>query len=70
MGSVNFDPRSFALNAECAVVIVSQQLAQQADARFQDDIAQATLVTGEYLAALGIGNRMLDRMCFWARAQL
>ena len=70
VGSVNFDPRSFALNAECAVVIVSQHLAQQAEARFQDDIAQATLVTSEQLAALSLGNRMLDRACFWARAQL
>ena len=70
VGSVNFDPRSFALNAECAVVIVSRQHAEQAEARFQDDIAQATLVTSEQLAALSLGNRILDRVCFWARAQL
>ena len=70
VGSVNFDPRSFALNAECAVVIVSRQHAEQAEARFQDDIAQATLVTSEQLAALNLGNRILDRVCFWARAQL
>ena len=70
VGSVNFDPRSFALNAECAVVIVNRELTQQSDARFQDDITHATLVTTEQLDSLGIGNRFLDRVCFWARAQL
>ena len=70
VGSVNFDQRSFALNAECAVVIVNRELTQQSDARIQDDITHATLVTTEQLDTLGICNRLLDRVCFWARAQL
>lgn len=49
---------------------MSQHHAEQAEVRFQQDIAQATLVTSEHLSALSIGNRMLDRVCFWARAQL
>ena len=70
VGSINFDPRSFALNAECGVVIVSRRHAAEAEHCFQADIARSTLVTPEQLASLGIGNRLVDKLCYWARAQL
>ena len=70
VGSINFDPRSFALNAECGVVIVSRRLAAEAEGFFQADIARSQLVTLEQLSTLGIGNRLADKICYWARAQL
>ncbi len=70
VGSINFDPRSFALNAECGVVIVSRRHAADADRYFEDDITRSRQVTLEQLASLGTGNRLVDKLCYWARAQL
>ena len=70
VGSINFDPRSFALNAECGVVVVSQRHAADADAHFAADLTHSVLVTAETVAAVGLPNRILDRLCYWARAQL
>ena len=70
VGSINFDPRSFALNAECGVVVVSPQHAAAADAQFAADLTRAVQVTAETVASVGLPNRVLDKLCYWARAQL
>jgi cardiolipin synthase len=70
VGSINFDPRSFALNAEFGVVIVSRDLAADRMRSFEKDLERATRVTPETIASFGIANRALDGLCYWARAQL
>jgi cardiolipin synthase len=70
VGSINFDPRSFSLNAECGVVIISRRLAMDAEKFYQADIARSRQVTLEQLASIGIGNRLVDMLCYWVRAQL
>jgi len=70
VGSINFDPRSFALNAEFGVVIVSRNLAADRMRSFEKDLERATCVVPETIASFGIANRALDAFCYWARAQL
>jgi cardiolipin synthase len=70
VGSINFDPRSFALNAEFGVVIVSRDLAADRMRSFEKDLERATRVTPEAIASFGTANRALDSLCYWARAQL
>lgn len=70
VGSINFDPRSFALNAEFGVIIVSRQLATERMRSFEDDLGRSTRVTAATLASFGIANRAADAICYWARAQL
>ena len=70
VGSINFDPRSFALNAEFGVIVVSQALAADRMRSFEADIQRSTRVTPASLASFGIVNRALDAICYWARAQL
>jgi cardiolipin synthase len=70
VGSINFDPRSFALNAEFGVVLVSRRLAADAARAFEADIACSIRVAPATIAARGIANRAVDAICYWARAQL
>jgi cardiolipin synthase len=70
VGSINFDPRSFSLNAEYGVVIVSKPLAADRMRSFEADLERTTRVTTETLATFGIANRAVDALCYWARAQL
>ncbi len=70
VGSINFDPRSFSLNAECGVVIISRKHAADAEKAYQADIARSSQVTLEQLDSVGIGNRLVDSLCYWIRAQL
>ena len=70
VGSINFDPRSFALNAEYGVIIVSRQLAADRMRSFEADLELATRVTPATLASFGMANRTLDVFAYWARAQL
>ncbi len=70
VGSINFDPRSFALNAEYGVVIVNRALAVDRMRGFEIDLERATRVTPATLASFGIFNRAVDSVCYWARAQL
>ena len=70
VGSINFDPRSFALNAEFGVVVVSQALAAGRMQSFEADLQRSTRVTASMLASFGIVNRAVDALCYWARAQL
>jgi cardiolipin synthase len=70
VSSINFDPRSFTLNAEFGLVIVSPQLASSALRAFDDDLAQSVRVLPATAAARGIVNRVIDAIFYWARAQL
>ena len=70
VGSINFDPRSFALNAEFGVVIVSRRLAADAARSFEADLECAIRVLPGTIASRRIANRAVDALCYWARAQL
>ena len=67
VGSINFDPRSFALNAEFGVVIVDRTLAAEAERVFEADIMRCKPVQA---AHRGLVSRGVDAVCYWARAQL
>ncbi|CAN5320309.1 phospholipase D-like domain-containing protein [soil metagenome] len=70
VGSINFDPRSFALNAEAGIVAADEGLAARMNTVFAADVAQSTRITREAIAARPWANRALDAMCYWVRAQL
>ncbi len=70
VGSINFDPRSFALNAEFGVVIASRRLAAEAARAFAADLERSVRVLPAAIAARGIFNHALDTICYWGRAQL
>lgn len=70
VGSINFDPRSFSLNAEAGIVAADAGLAARMNTTFAADIAQSTRITREAIAARPWANRALDAMCYWVRAQL
>ena len=70
VGSINFDPRSFALNSEFGVVLVSRRLAADSVRSFEADCARSIRVLPATIASRGIVNSALDAICYWARAQL
>ena len=70
VGSINFDPRSFALNAECAVVVFSEALAKAMQRAFDDDLARSARVSSSLLDHRRVWDRLLDAFCYWLRAQL
>src|SRR6202158_5270093 len=65
VGSINFDPRSFALNAEFGVVIVSRRLAADAVRSFEADIERSIRVLPTTIASRGFANPALDAICYW-----
>jgi cardiolipin synthase len=68
VGSINFDPRSFTLNTEFGVVIVSRRLAADAMRTFEADMERSIRVIPAAFAH-GLVNRAVDAACYWARAQ-
>jgi cardiolipin synthase len=70
IGSINFDPRSFALNAEFGVVALDKQIAVRMEEAFTSDLALARRVTSEDLRQLSVWGKLLDTLCYWVRAQL
>lgn len=70
VGSINLDPRSFALNAECAVVVADATLSAQMEEVFAADLAQCKQVNAATLAARGTVARLIDSLCYWCRAEL
>ena len=70
IGSINFDPRSFALNAEFGIVALDQETAAQMEAAFVVDLGQARRVTEDDLRRLTLGEKVRDTFCYWIRAQL
>jgi cardiolipin synthase len=70
IGSINFDPRSFSLNAECGIVAADRGLAAVMAGAFTHDLTRSTRVTPEALARLQFVTRAVDALCYWCRPQL
>jgi cardiolipin synthase len=70
VGSINFDPRSFSLNAECGIVAADAGLAGEMDAVFAADLARCRRITPEDVDSRPLGTRAIDALCYWLRAQL
>jgi cardiolipin synthase A/B len=70
IGSINFDPRSFSLNTECAAVILDGAIAANAMRVFRADLEQSRRVTMADIRKRGFVDRALDSFCYWIRAQL
>ena len=70
IGSINFDPRSFALNAEFGVVALDRAFAKQMEDAFMDDLRSSRRVTAEDLRQLSLFERILNIFFYWIRAQL
>jgi cardiolipin synthase len=70
IGSINFDPRSFALNAEFGVVALDRALAKQMEDAFAADLGYSRRVTAEDLRRLPVYERVLSIFFYWIRAQL
>jgi len=70
VGSINFDPRSFALNAECAAVMLDEDTARAATEAFHADLANSRRVTAADLDARGQVARAVDAAAYWVRGQL
>jgi cardiolipin synthase len=70
IGSINFDPRSFALNAEFGVVALDRGLAKQMEDAFEADLRFSTRITAEDLRRLPLYERVLSLFFYWIRAQL
>jgi cardiolipin synthase len=69
-GSVNFDPRSFALNAEGGIIVYDAELATAATTQFAADRAASRQVTPEDLRRRSFVSRAADGLAYWFRAQL
>lgn len=70
VGSINFDPRSFALNAECAAIAFDADLARAAAVQFDRDLQSCREVVVADLARLSPVARAVDGLAYWFRAQL
>lgn len=70
IGSINFDPRSFALNNEFGIVAQDRSLAAEFETAFAADLNSAVRVSGDDLKALSVLDRALDLFFYWIRAQL
>ena len=70
VGSINFDPRSFALNSEFGVLIVNEAIAATAESVYAADLARSKRVTMNDVRARGAMARAIDAVCYWLRAQL
>jgi cardiolipin synthase len=70
IGSINFDPRSFALNAEFAIVALDPALAGLFEDAFENDLRSSRRIIADDISRLSISDRLLDLICYWIRAQL
>jgi cardiolipin synthase len=70
IGSINFDPRSFALNAEFGIVALDRALADKTEEAFVEDLRSSRRVTTEDLRRLPFYERLLSLFYYWIRAQL
>lgn len=70
VGSINFDPRSFALNSECAIVVADAALAAEMERVFTCDLARSRRVTLDEVRSRGVAARARNAVCYWLRAQL
>ena len=70
IGSINFDPRSFALNLECGVVVADKGAAARMEAAFATDLASSIPIDIDAVRSRGVARKMRDAVCYWVRAQL
>lgn len=70
VGSINFDPRSFALNSESAIVVADAGLAADMERVFAGDLARSRRVTLDEVRTRGVAARVRNAVCYWLRAQL
>ncbi|HEX3534729.1 MAG TPA: phospholipase D-like domain-containing protein, partial [Gemmatimonadaceae bacterium] len=70
IGSINFDPRSFALNAEFGIVAHDQEIAKQIEDAFETDLGFSNRITAADLRKLPFYERLLSVFFYWIRAQL
>jgi cardiolipin synthase len=70
IGSINFDPRSFALNAECAVAVGDATLAEEMERVFAADLERCVQIDLATVDARGVFTRSRDAVSYWIRAQL
>jgi cardiolipin synthase len=70
VGSINFDPRSFALNAECAAIAFDADLARAGTMQFDIDLQSCREVVVADLEPLSPAARAIDGLAYWFRAQL
>ena len=70
VGSINFDPRSFALNAECAAICFDADLARVGIIQFETDLQSCREVVVADLERLSPIARAVDWLAYWFRAQL
>ena len=70
IGSINFDPRSFALNSECGVVVADTGIAAEMERVYSADLTQCVRILPATVGARGVVARMRDALCYWVRAQL
>ena len=70
IGSINFDPRSFALNAEFGVVALDAEITAQLEEAYVGDLAHSRRVTDDDIRRLTAWDNLQDSVCYWIRAQL
>ena len=70
VGSINFDPRSFALNSECAVVLADSGLAAAMEHAFQSDLTSCRRMDMSIVSRRSRAGKLRDAACYWIRAQL
>ena len=70
VGSINFDPRSFVLNAECASIAFDAELARYGILQFETDLQSCRQVLIADVERLSPVARAIDWLAYWFRAQL
>jgi cardiolipin synthase len=70
IGSTNFDPRSFRINAEITVGIGDPDIARELRRAFEADLADADEWTQARWGARPLGHRFKDVVSSWASRQL
>lgn len=70
VSSINFDPRSFALNAECGVVVADPGLATEMERVFAADLERCARIELATVNGRRVFATARDAMYYWIRAQL
>jgi cardiolipin synthase len=70
IGSINFDPRSFALNLECGVVVADAGVAARMETAFQSDLTRCKQIEMAEVRGRNQLRKTRDAVCYWIRGQL
>ncbi|MGH9421574.1 MAG: phospholipase D-like domain-containing protein, partial [Thermoanaerobaculia bacterium] len=70
VGSINFDPRSFALNLECGIVVADAEVAERMERAFQSDLTRCRQIEMAEVLGRNPLRKMRDAVCYWVRGQL